>query len=220
MKQDLRAMDQSLKKYISRHPSPICYEKHYREYMIVSLPHLKVLDNLLILQKERETARHVFSSCYEYLPYRRKHRESLVDILQDRETGAGNLYHPRSLKRKDPGFRSASPSFYLRTLSAAKLGSSIWPRMEPVSNFSHLIKDETRRLRPRQFEYHPSDSGLMVFGTLDGEIVVINPDNGKAISYLPSVGTGNSILGLCWLKMNPSMVICLCWLLDFYNYNS
>lgn len=140
----------------------------------------------------------------------------MADILRERETGTGNLYHPRSLKRKDPGFKNASPSFYLRSLSAAKLGSSMWPLMEPVSNFSHLVKDETKRLRPRQFEYHPSDSGLMVFGTLDGEIVVINPDNGKVISYLPSVGTDNSILGLCWLKRDPSMVTSLIRLLDLF----
>ncbi|KAK4785788.1 hypothetical protein SAY86_002477 [Trapa natans] len=207
MKPELRVTEQSLKKYISHHPSPICYEKHYREYMVVSFPRLEVLDNMLILKNEKETARHVFSSCYEILPYKRKHRESLVDILRDREAGAANLYHPSSLRRKDPGFMNVGPSFYLRTLSAAKLGSSLWPYMEPVSNFIHLIKDETRQLRPRQFEYHPSDSSLMVFGTLDGEIVVINSDNGKPISYLPSVGTDNSILGLCWLKQSPSMLV-------------
>ncbi|XP_031388115.1 uncharacterized protein LOC116201133 isoform X2 [Punica granatum] len=207
VKQHPRAMDQSLKKYISHHPSPICYEKHYREYMIVSLPCLKVLDNLLILKKEKEMARHVFSSCYEYLPYKRKHRESVADILHKREMGTGNLYHPRSIKRKDPGFRSASPSFYSRALSAAKFGSSTWPLVEPVSKFSHLIKDETRQLRPRQFEYHPSEPDLMVFGTLDGEIVVINSENRKIVSFLPSAGTDNSILGLSWLKKYPSMLI-------------
>ncbi|RWW60924.1 hypothetical protein BHE74_00032050 [Ensete ventricosum] len=46
----------------------------------------------------------------------------------------------------------------------------------------------------------------MVFGTLDGELVVINHESEKLVGYLPSVGALNSILGLCWLKKHPSKI--------------
>lgn len=47
----------------------------------------------------------------------------------------------------------------------------------------------------------------MVFGTLDGEVIVINHESEKLVSYIPSLGAMNSVLGLCWLKNYPSKVI-------------
>ncbi|XP_024005756.1 uncharacterized protein LOC18029531 isoform X2 [Eutrema salsugineum] len=179
-------------KYISSHASPICFKKHYRMYMINSLPKLKVLDNLAIRKSDRDRAIETYSANFEYLPYRRKNKESVVRVLEKRET--------RSSKWK-------SQNSYIRSLCAARMGSSSWPLLHSLP-FSRIHReDENRRLCPRQFEYHPLDPSLMVFGTLDGEVVVLNHESGKIVRYIPSHGAQSSILGLCWLKMYPSMVI-------------
>ncbi|XAR57741.1 hypothetical protein NMG60_11025993 [Bertholletia excelsa] len=181
----------TFKKYASHHPSPICFESHYREYMIVMLPRLEVLDNIPIRFSERGMAKNIFSKHFEYLPYKRKQKECIVNVLSMRE-------HTH---------RGKSKYFYSRSLVAAKLGFSAWPLFYPLSNICHVSEEKSNRLRPRQFEYHPSNSSLMVFGTMDGEIVLINHDNGHIIGYIPSLGANNSVLGLCWLKKYPSKLL-------------
>ncbi|KAL7156906.1 hypothetical protein ABFS83_02G040600 [Erythranthe nasuta] len=190
------------KKYISRHPSLICYEKNYREYMIASLPNLKVLDNLPIGKIDREIANDIFTRHFERLPYNRLDKESLVTILQKREIRA-NL----SSRKKCSTLSRKSQHFYSRSLSAAKMGSCAWPELHPLPMRGSVVRDERRNFRPRQFEYHPSDSSLMVFGTLDGEVVVMNHESENIVSYIPSLGAMNSVLGLCWLKKYPSKLI-------------
>ncbi|KAK9287314.1 hypothetical protein L1049_015728 [Liquidambar formosana] len=193
-------------KYVTHHSSPICFEKHYREFMIASLPHLRVLDNLPIRKIDREKAKVIFSQCFEYLPYKRNHKESVVSILQKREIKESRAHvQTPKLKRSCPSGKSQY--FYSRSLCAAKMGSSAWPFLHPVSILSSHSGDQTRSFRPRQFEYHPSDSSLMVFGTLDGEVVVVNHESEKIVSYIPSLGAMNSVLGLCWLKKYPSKLI-------------
>ncbi|EOX91603.1 Transducin family protein / WD-40 repeat family protein isoform 2 [Theobroma cacao] len=203
-KQALTNVTGILNKDTWHHPSPICFERHYREYMVASLPSLEVLDNLPIKKMERETSKTICSEYYEYLPYKYNHRESVVNILQKREMGTSVTYCQNSSKLKQPYSCGKSQYFFSRSLSAAKFGSSTWPFFHPVSSFSHISKEENKRLRPRQFEYHPSNSSLMAFGTLDGEIVVINHETGNIVGYNSSTGMMNSILGLCWLKKYPS----------------
>lgn len=192
-------------KYVSHHPSPICFEKHYREYMIASLPHLNVLDNLLIKEIERDFASAIFAQYFEYLPYRRNRKENVVDILQMREIKAihNRIQTPKKKPSCPPG---RSQYFYSRSLGAAKVGSSPWPLLHPLSILGNDSGGE-RSFRPRQFEYHPSNSSLMVFGTLDGDVVVVNHESEKIVSYIPSLGAMNSVLGLCWLKKYPSKLI-------------
>ncbi|KAL3580439.1 hypothetical protein D5086_018274 [Populus alba] len=193
-------------KYTPRHASPICFEKHYREYMIASLPHLKVLDNLPVRKIDRERAAVTFSQYFEYLPYNRKHKESVVSILHKREIKETRS-HIQSKNQKLSYSYGNSQYFYTRSLCAAKVGSSAWPFLHSLSVSGCDLGDGSRSFRPRQFEYHPSLSSLMVFGTLDGEVVVVNHENGKVVRYVPSLGAMNSVLGLCWLKKYPSKLI-------------
>ncbi|XP_024023150.1 uncharacterized protein LOC21394754 isoform X2 [Morus notabilis] len=188
--------------YISYHPSPVCFEKHYREYMIASLPRLKVLDNLPIRKSDKERASVTYLEHFEHLPYRRKKKECVVSILKKREVKAG-----RSPGRNSSCLPGISQNFYTKSFCAAKVGSSAWPLLHPISISGTLVGDERRSFRPRQFEYHPTDCSLMVFGTLDGEVVVLNHESETVISYIPSLGAMNSVLGLCWLKRHPSKLI-------------
>lgn len=206
---DLRDATTTPKGYSSHHPSPICFEKHYREYLVASLTRLEVLDNLPIKMKERELARTIFSKYYEQLPYKRSHKESVTSILQKREIGtSGNGISFRNSSKSDvPSPFGKSQISFSRSLIGAKFRSSAWPQLRPLSSFNCIYKEENKRLRPRQFEYHPSNSGLMAFGTLDGEVVVINHENGNVVSYIPSTGAMNSVLGLCWLKKHPSKLV-------------
>ncbi|KAJ8425120.1 hypothetical protein Cgig2_011086 [Carnegiea gigantea] len=195
------------RKYISHHPSPICFEKHYRDFMISYLPRLEVLDNIPIGRMDREVAKLTFSKFFESLPYKRWPGESVAHILHNREIASGGLVRQISSKSKHSSLRRRNQYGFSRSLCAAKLAASPWPLLLPVSTMSCTLNEEIRSLRPRQFEYHPSDPSRMAFGTLDGEVVVINHENGKIFSYTPPFGTRNSILGLCWLKSYPSKVL-------------
>ncbi|XWS41817.1 hypothetical protein CRYUN_Cryun17cG0115600 [Craigia yunnanensis] len=206
-KQPLKNVSGTFNNDIWHHPSPICFERHYREYMVASLPRLEVLDNLPIKKMERETSKTIFSEYYEYLPYKHNHKQSVINILQKREMGTSGIYCRNSSKLKQTYYYGKSQCFFSRSLSAAKFGSSTWPFLHPVSSFSHISKEETKRLRPRQFEYHPSNSSLMAIGTLGGEIIVINHETGNIVGYDSSIGMMNSVLGLCWLKKYPSKLV-------------
>lgn len=173
--------------------------------MIASLPNLKILDNLHIDEFDRERANLIFKQHFEYLPYKRTAKEGIISILQKREVRDKHSC-TFSSRKKLPYQSGNTQHCYSRSLSAAKVGSCAWPAVHPLCISGNTQRDERRGFRPRQFEYHPSDASLMVFGTLDGEVVVINHESEKVIGYIPSLGAMNSVLGLCWLKKHPSKV--------------
>ena len=75
--------------------------------------------------------------------------------------------------------------------------------------------------RPRQFEYHPTIPGVLLFGTLRGEVAVVRGvgdprvrGGGGAVARRwdgdagLSLSRHDSILGLCWLRRSPRRFIC------------
>ncbi|KAL8209246.1 hypothetical protein R6Q57_008658 [Mikania cordata] len=179
-------------KHLSSQPSPICYEKHYREFLIASFPNLKILDNKPVIKADKDRAAVIYADNFEYLPYQRTNKESVVSILQKREIKGHKSHY-----------------YYSRSLGASKVGCAILPSLHPLSiqDTSSPLSINARKFRPRQFEYHPSNSNLMAIGTLDGEVVVVNHESEKIVRYIPSHGAMNSILGLCWLKKYPTKLI-------------
>ncbi|KAK4804535.1 hypothetical protein SAY86_004352 [Trapa natans] len=196
----------SSSKSIACYPSPICFEKHYRAFMIASLPNLKVLDNSPIRKIDKEWAAIIFSKHFEYLPYKRKSKENIISILRNREIKS-SCTSWTDQKNKISCSSGSSQHRYVRSLCAAKMGSSYWPSLQPLSYTDGSLGHESVSLRPRQFEYHPSNPSLMVVGTLDGEVVVVNHESGKLVSYIPSLGEMSSVLGLSWLKKHPHKLI-------------
>lgn len=176
--------------------------------MIASLPKLKVLDSLPIRKVNQERANMAFAQYFEHLPYKRKQKENVVDILRKREIKATHT-NIRASKQNSLCPYGKSKSSYTRSLCAAKVASSAWPFLYSLSISGNDLGDQSRSFRPRQFEYHPCVPHLMVIGTLDGEVVIVNHENGKIVSSIPSLGAMSSVLGLCWLKKYPSKVLLL-----------
>lgn len=169
---------------------------------------MEMKDDSSVTEANIERAKAVFSKYYEYLPYKREHRESVLSVLYSRETGTSSTYCYKTSKMKWASSTRKGQCFYMRSLCAAKFGSSVQPLSYPITNISETTREVDRMLRPRQFEYHPSDSSLMAVGTLDGEVVVLNHETGSIRScIIPSLSM-NSILGLCWLKHQPSKNHC------------
>ncbi|KAG9129805.1 hypothetical protein Leryth_016031 [Lithospermum erythrorhizon] len=174
--------------------------------MLASLPTLKILDNQPVTISDKDRAIDIVADHFECLPYRRKIKDSVVAILHDREIKENRSFN-LSRGANLPCSSGKSQYFYSRSLSAAKMGSSAWPAVQSLSISGSKLLDDSKSPRPRQFEYHPSDPGVMAFGTLDGEVIVINHESGKIISYIPSHGAMHRVLGLCWLKRYPSKLI-------------
>eukprot|EP00250_Pteridium_aquilinum_P015955 c22858_g1_i1 orf=126-2885(+) len=186
------------------HPSLICSEKHYRDFLIAKLPGLNVLDNIPITQAEREKAYTVFVEHFENLPNNRHKKESIVKVLKGRETSS--WIATSSSSKSMAGMGSIGISF-TRSMCALKMSSNAWPSCVPLCKEKNTSSQQNRKYKPRQFEYHPTDPALMVFGTLHGEVVVVNHENDKIVGQVQSNGSSHSILGLCWLNKDPNKLI-------------
>nr|GEU58469.1 WD40 repeat-containing protein [Tanacetum cinerariifolium] len=180
-----------LKKHRYYHPSPICYEKHYREYLIATFLDLKIIDNQPIRKADKDRAAIIYADNFEYLPYKRRNKESVFSILKNRE------------------IKNKSHYSYSSSLAASRVGCAVLPSLHPLSvtSNSSIRRDDGRKFHPRKFEYHPTNPNLMVIGTVDGEVVVVNHESEKIVCYISSHGAMNIVLGLCWLKKYPSKVI-------------
>ena len=75
---------------------------------------------------------------------------------------------------------------------------------------SRVISPGGMHFRPRQFEYHPHREGVMVFGTLRGDVVVTNHETSAVVQHFRaglSENRQDSILGLCWLRQDPDRFV-------------
>ena len=65
------------------------------------------------------------------------------------------------------------------------------------------------KFRARQFEYHPSIPGTVLFGTVRGNLVLRTHESGQQLSFLGTFGLNSldAILGICWLKNNPNKFV-------------
>lgn len=165
---------------------------------------IRMMSDLLVKEVNMEMAKNVFSKYYEYLPYNRRHKESVVHVLHSREMGANNTRSGLGGKNRSSA-NGKRECFYTRSLSAAKFGS-MKPHFHTVTNVNRMRNETENRLRPRQFEYHPSDASLMAVGTLNGEVAVLNHETGNVVKHISPYWQVNGILGLCWLKQHPSKV--------------
>ncbi|CAA2958498.1 Transducin family WD-40 repeat family isoform 1 [Olea europaea subsp. europaea] len=191
----------------SKHPLMVDFEKQNSESMIEPIPCLENMDNFPIKEADRKVEKTFFSKHYEYLPYKRQHKESIISILHMREAGTSGMYPHNHLRTKLTSSCRKSQCFYTKSLCTSKFDSSMQPLLHPITNVSQKNREEGKRLRPRQFEYHPSISSLMAVGTLDGEVVLLNPETRNIINHISSKWNSNSILGLCWLKNDPSKLL-------------
>ena len=87
---------------------------------------------------------------------------------------------------------------FVRTMCAArqKLGAAPMARVVAPSHF-----------RPRQFEYHPRKPEELVLGSVSGEVMVMNHQTGSVLGSAVAPGPAHSILGLCWLLSDTSLLI-------------
>ncbi|CAI5505306.1 unnamed protein product [Closterium sp. Naga37s-1] len=125
---------------------------------------------------------------------------------QDPEPSSAHLW------RATAGAKGGSMEGYRRALGANRVGCSSWPASRPMTcPLRNAGLDAPRTmsssLRPRQFEYHPTEAHLLVFGTLHGDVVVLNHESDRLVGHVQSVGAPHSILGLCWLNKHPNRLI-------------
>ena len=137
--------------------SPICLEKNYTEFFIHHLPRLKRFDGIKISQQFRERASEIYFSRFEDMnwscPSIQKY--STPHVLMNREYGAAISPYSDRLTTRESNNK----------LCSSLLSKYEQPHMSIISNRQHA---------PRQFEYHPTEPNLLVYGTTIGEIFVIN----------------------------------------------
>ena len=195
--------------------SPICCQRYYREFMLVNLPHLQALDGIPISVEERARARAVYARHFEESMDATTCPRGLVGALRARELGrspakrsrllpphggAGQGAPARSGTAASSGSAlSFSPHGFRGTATGMRRGLAAWPAVSPLKHECHQ--------RPRQFEYNPHRSEWIVYGTLNGEVCVVNHETGNVVGQAQSVGAPHSILGLCWCNTDSSKLI-------------
>ncbi|KAJ1490563.1 WD40-repeat-containing domain protein [Baffinella frigidus] len=112
--------------------------------------------------------------------------------------GASGWMQAPRVRESFVGTGAWSPMGFMRGVCATRqpLGARPLSRVIAPSSF-----------RPRQFEYNPHKSDELVLGSISGDVSVLNYHTGAVIGHTRVPGPPHSILGLCWLHKNPSLLI-------------
>lgn len=216
--------------------SPICCQPHYREFMLTNLPSLRCLDGVEVNSVERAAAAEAYAEHFQERLGAGSPGGGLLGALRAREMG-GSPHSSRVRGDRRPSWGSPppaggrppqasspkmspppavgggtveqctaagasagfSPSGFRRAAAAAAREMCAWPSVRPLKG--------RHSGRPRQFEYHPSRPEWMVYGTLGGEVCVVNHQTGNTVGAVESVGAPHSVLGLCWLQRDAGKLI-------------
>jgi WD40 repeat protein len=93
----------------------------------------------------------------------------------------------------------SEPLSFVRSMCAARQDRLCVTPMTRVIAPSHF--------RPRQFEYHPRKAEELVLGSVSGDVIVLNHPTGSVVGSTAIRGPAHSILGLCWLHTDGSLLI-------------
>jgi len=190
--------------------SPVCREKAYRAFVIMKLPTLKMLDGKPITDEERRTARDIVSEHYELEPANRG--ESLYSVLRSQQVKGTSM-----LENEVYSYSSRRPQKYSRVFARA---------LQSMTRSPCISLPCPTEARPRQFEYNPVYREFMMYGTVGGEICLLNHDEGRvdgSTQLIPDMRTrrdtltgqlveaspagSNAILGLCWTNKDGKRLL-------------
>lgn len=157
---------------IERFSSPICWEKNYTEFFIHSLPQLKIFDGIKISKSFRERSSKIYFLSFQDVERDFSGRKILSPLqsLIGREYGSlHKSCHSNSLTITSNSFR--------KDICSTLISKYQQPKMTILSSDFHT---------PRQFEYHPSLPSTLLYGTINGELVIINTKTRKIINQAVS----------------------------------
>eukprot|EP00188_Purpureofilum_apyrenoidigerum_P003086 Plantae.Rhodophyta-Purpureofilum_apyrenoidigerum.ctg3136.p1 GENE.Plantae.Rhodophyta-Purpureofilum_apyrenoidigerum.ctg3136~~Plantae.Rhodophyta-Purpureofilum_apyrenoidigerum.ctg3136.p1 ORF type:complete len:777 (+),score=111.28 Plantae.Rhodophyta-Purpureofilum_apyrenoidigerum.ctg3136:138-2468(+) len=192
------------------HESPVCREKAYREFIVHQLSTLRILDGKPITSKERTAVKDIASEYYEL--DLNDARLRLNSILRSQQVHGTTV-----LGENVYSYSSGRLQKYAR-LSARALQS-----MTTNPCISLPCPPDAR---PRQFEYNPMFRELMVYGTVNGDICLLDHEQGRIVGtteLLPDMRSrvnsltgqptesrtvrSNAILGLCWTNKDGKRLL-------------
>ena len=148
--------------------SPICWEQNYTEFFVHNLQQLRVFDGIKINKPFRDRATEIYFSSFQDLQWSSstRARNSSMESLTMRELGS-------TICQKSPFSKRLDSRDFQNNICASLISKYKQPCMTVLSNELHT---------PRQFEYHPSQPGILLYGTTNGVLVVINTLTQKILS--------------------------------------
>jgi hypothetical protein len=201
--------------------SPICFERYYRWTLLHELPHLTRLDGAAVCESELEWVRAMRA---------RLQKRGGSDAATQRASpslGVSTAMHVSAL-RAPSAHCARTRGVYRDALVAARVMASGIPAMRVVrvrapplrrhrdapTSSCDVCGAERRSLvnefqfSPRQFEYSRHDASMLLCGTNNGEILLLDREHDELRGVMAS-NEHDQILGLSWLseRQHSSMFV-------------